>query len=283
MKKFRNTLRENLDLALHEPTTPSAIAAKQLGLQYVGFGRYLDPRTNQVTHIVQDDQLVPVPAAYRSNDYKKNFSDDLGKFAQSMAPLKTAINDDLTSAYSGSLYSDGELDAIKDFTDTGFHDINTKLATLPVGIPADQIMPDYGGDTIPKYIGLLDSALAKGAAPMEFNAYATVQDISNIAPGAALRFKGFRSLTLDMGRALNSGTPQTGTSSKTSYILQIKIPAGSAGIYADNFSASPGESEFILPRAATIQVLDGPNKIVGSNAQYNINKHEIYYFNCQLM
>lgn len=284
MRKFRSTLRENLDLALHEPTTPAAVAAKQLGLQYVGFGRYVDPRTNQVTHIVQNDQLVPTSLAYKTNDYKTNYADDLGKFAQAMAPLKSAMHDNLMQAYPVSAFNNAELDAIKDFTDNGHVEINSKLASLPAGISADQIVPEYDGDTIPQTIAMLDSVMAKSSAPIEVTAYASINGdmVGQVSAGSVIRFKGFRSLTIDLGRAINTAS-SSGETAKSVYILQVKLPPGSQGLYAENFSATPGESEFILPRGASIEIVDGPNKIIGSNAQYNINKHEINYYNCQLV
>jgi len=55
LKKFSQFMHEDFNAALQEPSSPAAAEAKKLGLQYVGFGRYEDPNTQQITHVVQND------------------------------------------------------------------------------------------------------------------------------------------------------------------------------------------------------------------------------------
>ena len=277
-------LREDLNLASREPSSEASVEAKKLGLVYVGFGRYEDPVTKQVTHIVQNERLVPFAKAMRTNDYKQNSSDDLGKLAQALAPQKAALDGILTQEYAPENFSNEELDAIKQFTDGGYSEINAKLASLPVGIMASQIIPDYDGDTVPDMIKMLDDATTKIKTPVDLNLYTTLSsdvDLNSLVTGATMRFKGFRSGSIDPSIILNSAK-QAGTSS-TSYVLQIKVGAGNTGLYAENFSANPEEYEFVLPRGSKVLINDGPNKLIGSNAQLNINKQEIYYFNCELV
>lgn len=273
-------LREDLNLASREPSSEAAVEAKRLGLVYVGFGRYEDPNTRQVTHIVQNDRLVPFAKAVRTNDYKQNSADDLGKLAQALAPQKAALDGVLTQQYSPENFSNEELDVIKQFTDGGYQEINSKLNALPANIMTTQIVPDYDGDAIPDQIKLLDDAVSRVKTPVEMNLYASINENLELTPGTTVRFKGFRSGTIDPSIIMNSAK-QGGTSSKA-MVLQIKVPEGSNGLYAENFSANPEEYEFILPRGSKVIVTDGPNKLIGSNAQLNVNRQEIYYFNCEL-
>lgn len=273
-------LREDLNLASREPSSEAAVEAKRLGLVYVGFGRYEDPNTRQVTHIVQNDKLVPFAKAVRTNDYKQNSADDLGKLAQALAPQKATLDGVLTQQYSPENFSNEELDVIKQFTDTGYQEINNKLNALPANIMTTQIVPDYDGDAIPDQIKLLDDAVSRIKTPVEMNMYASLGDNVELTAGMTIRFKGFRSGTIDPSVVMNS-SKQSGTSSRAT-VLQIRVPEGSKGLYAENFSSNPEEYEFILPRGSKVLIKDGPNKLVGSNAQLNVNRQEIYYFNCEL-
>jgi len=66
-------------------------------------------------------------------------------------------------------------------------------------------------------------------------------------------------------------------------MLQIKIPKGSKGMFVEDFSANPGESEFLLPRGSKVKVVSGPNKLVGSNAYTGSSGLEVLYFDCVLV
>jgi hypothetical protein len=72
MKKFKDFLSEDLSGALVEPQSNASKQAKQLGLTYVGFGRYEDPKTRQITHIVQNDRLVPFSKAVKTNTFHQS-------------------------------------------------------------------------------------------------------------------------------------------------------------------------------------------------------------------
>jgi hypothetical protein len=273
-------LVEDLNLASRESSSEAAVEAKRLGLVYVGFGRYEDPITKQVTHIVQNERLVPFAKAIKTNDYKQNSADDLGKLAQALAPQKAALDGILTQEYSPENFSNEELDVIKQFTDGGYQEINARLNALPANIMTTQIVPDYDGDVVPDQIKMLDDAISRMKTPVDMNIYASVNENLELTPGSTIRFKGFRSGTIDPAIIMNSAK-QAGTTSKAT-ILQIKVPEKSNGLYAENFSANPEEYEFILPRGSKVIVTDGPNKLIGSNAQLNVNRQEIYYFNCEL-
>jgi hypothetical protein len=286
IKKFRSRINEDLNGALLQPSSNAAEEAKRMGLKYVGFGRYEDPRTQQVTHIVQNDRLVPFKAAVRTGSYKQQNSDDMGNFSKAIAPVTEKIAEMLKSSFDPSSYSDQELDAVQDYTEEGFFDINQKLYSLPVGISADDIEPEYDGDRTYEKIQALDSMMAKSSAPIDFITYTSLSkeySLDDFKPGTTFQFKGFRSTSINPYTGIDYNPRSTATSNRVIYALQIKIPKGSRGAYVDDISANPGEHEYILPRGSMIKVNGGPQKIVGSNAQWNINNQEIYFFDCELV
>ena len=286
LKKFSQFMHEDFNAALQEPSSPAAAEAKKLGLQYVGFGRYEDPNTQQITHVVQNDRLVPFNRAIKTNSFKSQSQDDYGNFTKQILPQVQGNEGVLIDYYRPEYYQEDELDAIEGFTSTDFMNINQKLYSLPTGITADQIQPEFDGDDVPQKIASLDSALARLKTPQQFLVYAgigTEYDITNFVPGTSFTFKGFRSTTLNPNIALNYNSRVNKTANRQqTLLLQIKVKKGSNGMFVDDYSANPGESEFILPRASKIKVLSGPNKLVGTNAYTGSNGLEVLFFDCEL-
>ena len=280
MMKKRYRLREDLNVAATEPAgSPAAQEAAKLGLQYVGFGRYEDPRTGQVTHIVQNDQLVPYNKAVDTNTYQQQSSDDIGNYTQEMSGSEQELHQALLQEYGATGFKDDELDAIREFTSGAYRDINEKLSGLLTGIPAEEIQPEGAGDTFPSMIQSLDNALAKNQTQASFVVYSSLgmggSDIAQFKPNSTFAFKGYRPTTISLANAL-----QYSQDEKNSVVLQIKVPAGSNGAYVDDYSASPGENEFVLPRGSKVRVVSGPNKLVGGNMGQRKN---VFYFNCELV
>ena len=285
MRKLHKFINEDLNAALVEPQSEASMEAQKLGLQYVGFGRYEDPNSQQITHVVQNDKLVPFKSAMKSNAYKQTGQDDYGSYFQQFGKEIQQQNAFLTQYYSPDNFDNKELDAIYSFTDTDFFDINDKLYTLPTGIPADQIQPDSIADTLPNKIAMMDSALSKIGAPQDFLSYVglgTEYDITNFVPGSAFTFKGYRSTTIDPNVALNYNSRVNKTAMRQQTVmLQVRVKKGHPGLYAEDFSANPGESEFILPRATKIKVISGPNKLVGTTGMSPGKNLEVLYFECE--
>jgi hypothetical protein len=106
--------------------------------------------------------------------------------------------------------------------------------------------------------------------------------LDNFQQGMSFLFKGYRDTSIDLGAVVNqadksnigiSGRPQIN-------ILQMTIKKNSKGLYAADYSANGADAEFILPRAAKVTLLSGPNKLVGSDAlSQNLNL-EIMYYDC---
>jgi len=274
MKKFGQFVKEDLTGALVEPQSNASQEANKLGLTYVGFGRYED-QNGQISHIVQNDRLIPFAKAIRSKSFKDFSSDDYGDYTKNLKADTDQVHSELTAAYSPENYDNAELDAIKDFTESAYAEVNQKLATLPAGIPADQIQPEYDGDVRPELIAAMDSALSKVASPIDFLAYTGLsQDVDIFSLGKNLKFKGFRSISIDPNVVLQSGDPT---------VLQFKIKSGDPGMYVDDYSAVPGEGEFLLPRGAQIKIVSGPNKMSGSHALSQDPNKQINVFVCELV
>lgn len=283
MKKFDEyrQIREELAGALVEPKSQASAEAKKLNLVYVGFGRYEDPKTQQVTHIVQNGKLVPFSKATKTNSFAKTSGDDFGDYAKNMMPDIEQSHGELSSAYPPEMYDDNELNAIENYSATSYYEINDRLRNLPSGIAADQIEPMYAGDPLPGQVAALDSALKKSKAPKDFIAYASLApgySIDSFKPGQNYKFKGFRSLSIDPNVALNyaSNTPQA--SRTTSFALQIHVRKGTNGMYLDDFSPQAGEAEYLLPRGAQVKIVSGPHKMVGSNKRTNNLNQEVYLY-----
>jgi hypothetical protein len=287
MKKFNQYIKEDLGGALVEPKSASAEQAKQLGLTYVGFGRYEDPNTQQITHIVQNDRLVPFSKAMKTNTFKQQSSDDYGNYVKGMMPEIEQKRAQIGSYYRPEDYEDAELDAVEAYTGIDFLDINDKLYSLPTNIPADQIQPEFSDDNIAQKVAALDSALDKVAAPIDFITYTgldTSYNLEDFVPGRTFQFKGYRSTSLNTNIALNYNSRTNKTAGrKQTILLQIRVKKGSKGMYVDEFSSNPGESEYLLPRGSKVRINRGPNKLIGSNAYSQDPNLEVLYFDCDLV
>jgi hypothetical protein len=287
VKKFNDFITEDLGGALLEPQSKAAQEAARLKLAYVGFGRYENPQTQQITHIVQDDRLVPFNKALKTNKFKQNSADDYGTYAKTLKPEIEQHHEDLSNYYIPDNYDENELTAIESYTGDTYLDINERLNALPTGIAADQIEPEFGDDPLPSLIASLDSALSKAKAPKDFIAYISLNEAyrpEDFAEGQSYRFKGFRSTTIDPNIALNfSSRTSTTSRRRQSVVIQIMVRKGAVGMYVDDYSSTPGEAEFLLPRGSTIKFVSGPNKLVGSNKYSNDLNHEVVYFNAELV
>jgi hypothetical protein len=287
MKKFNDFLIEDLGGALVEPASGASAQAKKLGLQYVGFGRYEDPNTQQITHVVQNERLVPFSKAIKSNTFKASSKDDYGTYTKQMMPEIEQMQNYLVDYYKPENFKDEELSAIEDYTAESFYDVNQKLYTLPTGIKAKDIQPETEYDDLPQLIGNLDSSLEKMKTPVEFLSYVglgTNYNITDFVPGKVFGFKGYRSTTINPNIALNyNSRVNKDLHRKQTVMLQIRIPKGSKGLFVEDFSANPGESEFLLPRGSKVKVIGGPNKLVGSNAYTGDSGLEVLYFDCILV
>ena len=256
-RKVRPTyFTEDLTAASSEPQSPAAAQAKRQGLVYVGFGRYEDPRTQQVTAIVQNDRLVPFSKAVRTNSYTQNNGNDIGNYVKSLAPIHKETHNMLSASYPPEKFGEDELDAIKAFT-ADPSQINQALSNLPAGIDAGDIQPVSADDNTSQMVAALDSAMTRGKTPNNVLVYTAMPNDMEIKPGDAFSSKGYRSTTISLGTLMP-------TLQGNKAVLQIMVPKGSKGIYADDYSSNPGEGEFIMPRGSKITITGGPTKLRGT-------------------
>jgi hypothetical protein len=276
-------IKEELTNALLVPKkSPAAKEAASMGLVYVGFGRYEDPRSGQVTHIVQNDKLVPFSRAIRTNTYQTHSADDFGTYLNALGPDIDKDLSALSKAFTPENYTDEELDAVKKYTDKAYYNVSNVLNKLPMGIMGKQIQPSNISDDTPKMIEAMDSAMARTKVPSDIIGYISISqdiDTNQIGAGRKIGFRSYRSTTLAMNTLLDH---YTNSGSGGGVVLQVLIPKGSSGLYADDFSANPGEREFILPRSSSIEILSGPNKLSGTYMSAD-NNLEVHFFNCKLV
>jgi hypothetical protein len=282
-------LKEDLNLLSQDDAdSPAAKQALSLGLKYVGFGRYEDPKTQQVTHIVQNGKLVPFNRAVKTNTFQTQNSDDIGTYAQIISPDLEQLHSNLTTHYSPEKYDDNQLDAIYTYTNGGYVDINQRLSLLPSGVPANKIEKRDVQDTVVDVIAALDAALKKSRAPMDFLTYIKLGsdvNLNSIQPGTTqIRFKGYRDTSINMQTVINSSqSDMTSQSGRPQVVLlQIKVRKNSKGMYIADYSQNSADNEFLLQRGATIQVISGPKKLVGSNAMAEAMSMEVVYYDCVL-
>lgn len=270
------TIVEDLNYAKQEPSSKAAAQAQQLGLAYVGFGRYEDPVSKQVTHIVQNDKLIPFRKAIKTNTYRSEQSDDVGNFVASLSPEAEEVQNVLAQSYGADTYDEKEINAISDFVNSSHSDVNDLLSKFPAGTPVTKIMPDGPDDMRTDLIASLDTAMKKSRSPIEFITYVKLNDTvqkTDIIPGTSFKFKGFRNTTINLGNILAD-------EESSAAILQIRVKKNARGIYTSEFSETPEENEFILPRGAKVEVLSGPTRLMGSDAASGGAHKEIYYYDC---
>lgn len=286
--RLRQALYEDLSYATKEIQSKAAQDAAKMGLQYVGFGRYTDPKSGQVTHIVQDERLVPFKRAIKTNTFKTNSADDYGLLSSIYQPQTDELNAALTSSFPPNKYSDSELKSLYNFTNGRYAEINSRLSNLPLGVSAKEIEPTTPDDDLPDLIADLDNIMKKSRAPGDFIAYCRLHsdiDPYSIQPGSKFAFKGFRSLTTSLNNTVNDQDSSVQTSPagrEMISVMQIRIRKNNRGIYAADYSPNANENEFILPRGTIVHIHDGPKTLVGSSAQRQIMNQEVAYFDCTI-
>ena len=280
-------ITEDLNRVKAEVESPSSEQAQKLGLEYVGFGRYVDPRTGQVSHIVQNDNLVQFNRAVKTNTFQTNNADDYGNYGGMVAPEVQQLHDYLTVQYSADKYDDAELNAIYSYTNNAYPDINNRLLSIPPDVPGNKIERISVDDTMPDFIAGMDSVMKKSRSPADFLTYTRLSAdyrIEDFQPGMRFRFTTYRNTSINLNTVLNSAqASQTSFAGRPQIlVLQMLIKKNTKGLYAADFSAKPDDFEFILPRGATVEIVEGPKNLVGSDAMSGNMNLEVIYFDCKV-
>ena len=288
MKKFTTLLREDLNRLYEPPQDSTAQKAHEMGLVYVGFGRYKDPQSGHVTYISQNGKLVPYQKAVKTNTFAQTSADDVGMYKEITNPEIQELHQVLTANYSPDKYNDDQLDALYNYSNGTYADLNNRLSLMAPGTPAKSIEPQTMDDPLPAIVKNLDDAIKKSRAPNDFFTYANLGpdvDYTNLIPGVQFVLKGFTNTSLDVTNVINQAdmsrtSPETGRVQVV--VLQILVKKNMKGIYLSDFSPTPDDTEFLIPRDSMFQIVTGPNQLVGGDANSGNVSLEVLYYECLL-
>lgn len=264
-----------------DPNHPAVKEAARKGLVHVGFGRFEDPKVGQITHIVQNEKLIPFKKAVKTNTFKDQRQDELGAYMTAIDPAIQSLHTALAKHYGPEKYSNSELQSLNHFTTLGYDAINKKLGSLPSGIHSGKIEPEGIGDPTPDHITNMDEIMKKSRSPHDFSGYIKLgadHDLNNFQVGKAFRFKTFRNMSIHPGSVISTETDRQGTGGRPQVAaLQVHVKKNARGVYAHDFSSNP-KGDFILPRGAKLHIVGGPRKIVGSDAATgDLNREIVFY------
>jgi hypothetical protein len=285
MLKYGEYITETLvDEVKAEPRTAAARQARKMGLTYIGFGRYTDKK-GRIAYIVDHDRLVPYKNSEEINDLyykaddteneekrnqlykvadttsderKKRFQKDREVIKAKKTEIKQTAQS-LKSLYNPNLFTYDELDAIDEYTNNGYEDINRYL------YKGHDEGADYKKDQyVQSYIRQLDSAFEATTAPFNYNIYSGLSSrykASKIKAGEEYIFRGYVSGSIDYDVAIDSFSAAGNGDNKEGVVLQIEVGKGQRSIYVDGVSQNSGELETMLPRGSRLRIISGPHTI----------------------
>jgi hypothetical protein len=219
-----------------DKSTKAAKQAQELGLNYVGFGRYEDPKTGKISHIVKNDNLEPFnakahPTGYGSYEFGDESQQDIGDMKQA----KTALRDQRrTNWEENSALEDYEvkgnmkhIHALTMYTGSNYYKpiaymlnkYKPEQMLSPEAIKDieaysedyENFMPDEfkQGDThqaierMMRIIGDIDDVFDHNEMPKDATLYSSLKpsrwSIEDFKEGSIFKFKGFRSTSIDPG------------------------------------------------------------------------------------
>lgn len=310
MLKYGDFIQESLAAELKsEPKTAAAKEARKLGLTYIGFGRYADNK-GQIAYIVDNDRLIP----YKSEDelgsmYNKEkmapkkvntsakgsanqtqqepgwkyYSDALSKRQKQDNEIVTQKMKDIDAAsrelekfYKPGMFSEDELNAISEYTNEGYAQVNRYLykGHDPEATPEED-------EYLAQMIEGLDSAFEETQAPFSYTVYSGLSSrysADKIIPGEEYIFRGYLSTSLSFDVSISSFAE-----GENAVVLQIEIAKGQKSIYVDSLSEHQGEAETLLPRGSKIKVISGPHITDYSIVNTNADPMNIALFHCVLV
>jgi hypothetical protein len=303
MKKYGEYLEESLAAEIKsEPKTIAAKQARQMGLTYVGFGRYADNK-GRVAYTVDNDRLVPFKgreevnkmydkASMTASDEKyKELSSQANQFSKVTNKrikedgkiLKQKEKDvvdtakSLSSFYKPDMFDDAEFQAIQDYTDNGFMEINRYLYK-----GHDDGVDINTADQMGRTIEALDSAFEETQAPFPFTVYSGLSGrykAEKIKAGNEYVFRGYLSTSLSHDVAISGFTD-----SAEPVVLQIEVAKNQKAIYVDSVSSIDGELETLLPRGSKVKIISGPHPLpLSVISGLDDDRGAIQLFHCKLI
>lgn len=301
MLKYGDYLKENLAAdAKIEPSSNASKQAKELGLTYAGFGRYMD-KGGKIAYTVMNDNLVPYKG---KEDIQKGYSvamtkgdeEALQAADQEVKAYNTIekqeenyrrqkdkevlkIHKELLKYYNVGMFGEDEIDAIKAYTTDAYIPVNTYL------YKGHEPGTDYDtASNIVNIIDNIDSAFQETQSPFDYTVYTGLSsryDPSNFEQGKDYVFRGYVSSSIDYKTALDSFATVGNSNKKV--LLQIDIQKGQRSIYVDGLSDSEGELETLLPRGSKVRIVSGPHMVSDHAISDNASGANIALFHCVLV
>lgn len=319
MKKFDEFLSETLAHEVKsEPKTAAAKQAKQLGLTYMGFGRYADKK-GKLAYYVDNDRLLP----YKNEDDILDMRDEvediklfpspkakskdgkpvkIDKDQQKKDEYKTyskllsrrnkedlqilnkkkkearATHKALYNFYNPNMFEDDEREALTWYSEDGYEDINKFL--YQGHEPGATHDQDWYLKTAIKAI---DSAFEGMNAPFDYSSYMGLSaryKPNKLKTGQEYIFRGYLSTSLDFGTAIDGFTDED---NKTPVVFQIDIKKGQKSIYIDPLLSNSGENETMLPRGSRIKIISGPHLLDDDVVSDNPSQTPVHLFHCEII
>lgn len=280
MMNYGEYLNETLadEVKSENNRTAAARQAKQMGLVYAGFGRYLDAK-GKVSYVVQDGKLVPykgledvqkmynkaqtttgnpektkllkTQADTQSTVYKTREKED-AKILKTKNKDIVKANKELNKAYAPEMFDEQQLGAIQSYTSDFYDAVNRYLYK-----GHDEGVDAKRDSDIVAVVNAIDSAFENTQAPFNYSVYTALSGryrADKIVPGEQYLFRGYLSTSLDP--MIISSVENEGQ-----VLLQVEIGQGQKALHIDQLSSAPGDMETLLPRGTMVQVISGPHTL----------------------
>ena len=199
-------------------------------------------------------ELLKKDAEFYSNVNSKRSKED-AKILKDLYKDANAVDKELFKFYQPNMFDEAELQAIDDYTSSGYAEINRYLYTGH----DDGVLPEQD-EIINRTIETLDSAFEETQTPFPYTVYSGLSSrysADKFKLGGEYIFRGYVSTSLDFNTAIG-GFADVGASDQP-VVLQVELKKGQKAIYVDAVSAHEGERETLLPRGSKIKVISGPH------------------------
>ena len=199
-------------------------------------------------------ELLKKDAEFYSNVNSKRSKEDT-KILKDLYKDANAVDKELFKFYQPNMFDEAELQAIDDYTSSGYAEINRYLYKGH----DDGVSPQQD-EIINQTIETLDSAFEETQIPFPYTVYSGLSSrysADKFQLGGEYIFRGYVSTSLDFNTAIG-GFADVGGSDQP-VVLQVELKKGQKAIYVDAVSAHEGERETLLPRGSKIKVISGPH------------------------
>ncbi len=245
--------------------------AKKLGLKSIGFGRYVNPKTDKVVANSENGKLVKFVPTDKDDLSKQTPSDSSeiaklatylssGKYRKLSRDSQGKIFNKIESQSKGSKISlqsmlpklsSKSADAIAEYVSYGsdtFKDINSSLRY------SNYDTQDNTKEHVQSLIHAMDDAFKENRTDKDFTVFRGIKNnelLDSITPNSTLLEKGFSSTSVNPFSAYRF--------MRNGFMMKIRVPKGYPAV-----SANPAEGELLLQRNTKFKVknVDKKNRMV---------------------